>query len=217
MHKKSEGSIREVVIDSFCGLPMAITLMVRRFNPTMSMKSATGLLRNAKNLIRPKTNQSLGKTLEHVIHILIGVVDISIGVAGLALNSSSPQKLWSTLKDPAAAITLENYSTLFLMYWLLGLLLLLGDIAYRTFRKTAQPIAWPGRISFGVAMLANVLMFSLGCWKLDHARRHRYAWTPMLSYWIGSTSAISFPLLGVEVFHLFGFIGMVLMLQDAFS
>ncbi len=37
-------------------------------------------------------------------------------------------------------------------------------------------------------------------------------WRPMVSYWIGGASAISFAPFGIEVFHTFGVVWLVFML-----
>jgi len=176
-----------------------------------------GAMDNVKDLVRPGTERIVWRGLQHAVHLLVGLTDVSLGVAGLALNPGSPQRLYDTLKDPKAPMTFENYSTLFLMYWLLGALLLLCMIPQRSARRSIQMFGWPGTIAFAVASLASVALFCLGCWKIDYARRHHTPWRPMLSYWIGGASAISFPMCGVEVFHTFGVVGLVFMLIHTFN
>lgn len=113
-------------------------------------------------------------------------------------------------------MSFANYSTLFLLYWLLGVVTLIMMIPLRMKRRSIQLFGIPGAVAQGIAALASLVLFGLGCWKIDYARRHGLPWTPMLSYWIGGASAISFPLFGIEVFHTFGVVGLVFMLRHMF-
>jgi hypothetical protein len=114
-------------------------------------------------------------------------------------------------------MTFQNYSTLFLIYWLLGAALLLCMIPQLSARRSIQMFAWPGAIAVAVAELASLALFFLGCWKIDYAMRDHTPWRPMLSYWIGGASAISFPMCGVEVFHTLGVVGLLFMLIYTFN
>ncbi|RGP71237.1 hypothetical protein FLONG3_7187 [Fusarium longipes] len=207
----------EAVIDKYGSLMLVPTLLIRRFNPAMGLEAPAGLFNNIKDLLRPRTERTAERMLEHAVHLLVGFADISLGVAGLVLNPSSPRMLFDTIKDPKAPMTFENYLTLFLMSWLLGVLLLLCMRPLRSTKRSIQMFGWPGAIAFSVATLANLVLFCLGCWKIDHARRHHMPWTPMLSYWIGGASAINYAVCGVELFHTFGLVGLVSMLTDTFN
>ncbi|KXX82089.1 hypothetical protein MMYC01_201541 [Madurella mycetomatis] len=204
----------EVLVDKFGCVTTVPTLLIRRFNPMTALKAPAGLVGNGKDLVRGKN--SPGRVMGNVMHLIVGLTDVSLGVAGLALNPGSPQRLYETLKDPEAAITLENYSTLFLLYWLLGAVLLLFMIPLHSERKSIQIFGWPWVIAFLVAGMANFVLFCLGCWKIDVARRTGADWTPMLSYWLSGASAIQFPLFGIEVFHTFGAAGLIVMLIQEF-
>jgi hypothetical protein len=221
---KIYGHTTEAVIDKFGSLMLVPTLLIRRFNPQTSLKAPAGvvdnvkdLVNNIKSLVKPGKEGSVGRLLEHVVHLLVGLTDVSLGVAALALIPGSPQNLFDTLKDPRAPMTFENYSTLFLLFWLLGALLLPCMIPLRSARRSIQIFGWPGAIAYAVATFASVVLFGLGCWKIDYARRHHVSWTPMLSYWIAGANAVSFPLCGIEVFHTFGVVGLVFMLIHAFD
>lgn len=206
----------EAVIDKFGSIMLVPSLIIRRFNPTTSLQAPTGLIDNVRAFFRPG-KYSIGRLFENAIHLIVGLADVSLGVASLILNPGSPKALYDTLKDPRAPITFENYSTLFLLYWLLGALLTLCMIPMRSDRRSIQMFGWPGGIAFVVASLASVVLFAVGCWKIDVARREHGPWTPMLSYWIGGASAISFPLCGLEVFHTFGVVGLVFMVMHTFQ
>ncbi|RSL40236.1 hypothetical protein CEP54_016167 [Fusarium duplospermum] len=108
----------ETAIEKFFSLMLVPKLLIRRFNPSMALNAPAGLLRNIQGLVSPDKERSV-KAVEHAVHLLVGIADIALGIAGLALIPSSPQKLYDTLKDPEAAMTFENYLTLFLLYWLL--------------------------------------------------------------------------------------------------
>jgi hypothetical protein len=71
----------------------------------------------------------------------------------------------------------------------------------------------PGAIAFSVATLTSLVLFGLGCWKLDYARRHGTPFMPMYSYWICAASAVKFALCEIEVFHTLGALALVLMLM----
>ena len=155
---------------------------------------------------------TLGRRVERTIHILVGLVDVSLGAAALGFNLRSPHDLYETLRNPRAPMTFENYSTLFLLYWLLGVVLMVCMIPLRSSRRSIQVFGWPAAIAYGIAALASLALFGVGCWKIDYARKHGLPWKPMLSYWIGGASAVSFPLLGIEIFHCLGVVGLVLLL-----
>jgi hypothetical protein len=212
MRSEVHGGTAVAVIDKFGSLMLVPTLLIRRFNPATSLLAPKGLLANVRDLVKAGKEDSIASTLEHAVHLLVGLTDIALSVAGLALTPDSPQRLYRTLKNPVAPMKFENYLTLFLLYWLLGALLLVCMMPLSSKKKGVQAIGWVGAIAFGIATLASVVLFGLGCWKIDYARRHHLAWTPMLSYWIGGASAISFPIFGIEVFHTFGVVGLVFML-----
>jgi len=216
-YSQLDGGITEVVIDKFFSFMLVPTLLIRRFDPSMSLKASAGLVENVRGLLRSRKKRTVVQVVEHIVHLIVGLLDISLGLAGLALNPKSPQKLYAKLKDPKASITFEGYSTLFLLWWLLGAALTVCMIPLRSRRRSIQIFGWPGTIAFTVATLASAVLFFLGCWKIDYARRHHLPWTPMLSYWIGGASAISFPFCGVEVFHTFGVVGLVFMLIHTFN
>ncbi|KAJ3489094.1 hypothetical protein NLG97_g6064 [Lecanicillium saksenae] len=115
----------EVVLNSFGSLMMIPTLLVRRFNPAMALNAPAGLFNNVKDLTWPRVERTVGRVLEHAVHLLVGLADVALGIAGLALNPGSPEKLYETLRDKTSPMTFESYFTLFLLYWLLGALLLL--------------------------------------------------------------------------------------------
>ena len=216
--------VTEVVSDMFASVQLLPSLVIRRFNPLTSLQAPTTLVDNIKALLlllrrtekgKEKGN-SLGRTMEYVVHLIVGLLDVALGVAGLALYSASPERLYETLKDPVAPMTFENYLTLFLLYWLLGGVLLVFMIPLRSQRRSIQMFGWPAKVAFVVASLASFALFCVGCWKMDVARRTGADWTPMLSYWIGGASAIGFPVCGIELFHTFGVVGLVFMLIHTF-
>lgn len=217
MRMRTHGGTKETVIDKVGSLMLVPSLLIRRFNPSASLRAPALLVNNVKSPGRATPQRSVGRVLEHTLHVLVSLTDVSLGVAGLVLNPGSPQKLYDTLKDPVASMTFENYSTLFLMYWILGALLLLCMIPQRSARLSVQIFGWPAKIAFAIAGLASVVLFALGCWKIDYARRHQTPWTPMLSYWIGGAGAISFPIGGIDVFSTFGVVGLVFMLKTTFN
>ncbi|KAK4238191.1 hypothetical protein C8A03DRAFT_33796 [Achaetomium macrosporum] len=108
-----------------CELSSRVCGRELRFNPNTGLEAPAGLVDNVKDLARFGKGKPAGRALEHAVHLLVGLTDVSLGVARLALNSGSPQKLYDTLKDPTAPMTFESYLTLFLLYWLLGALLLI--------------------------------------------------------------------------------------------
>lgn len=205
----------EMTADMFCSMMLVPTLMVRRFNPLTSLKAPAELADNVRVFFKPR-NHTVRRLLENGVSVIVGLMDVSLGVAGLALNSRSPGELYNALKDPKAPLTFENYSTLFLLYWLLGAVLFLCILPMRSKRRSLQIFGLPGAIAYGVAALGGVVLFALGCWKIDVARKAYEDWRPMLSYWIGGASSISFPFCGVEVFHTFGLVGLVFMLKHTF-
>ncbi|KAK0709260.1 hypothetical protein B0T26DRAFT_720983 [Lasiosphaeria miniovina] len=207
----------EVVIDKYASVMLLPTLLIRRFNPMTSLQAPSGLLDNVKALLGRKGGRnSLGRTAEHVVHLAVGLLDVSLGVAGLARNPAAPEALYDALSDPAAPMTFDNYLTLFLLFWLLGAVLLVCMIPLRSQRRSIQMFGWPWMVAFVVASLANLVLFGLGCWKIDAARRAGADWTPMLTYWIGGASAIGLPMCGVDVFHTFGVVGLIFMLIHTF-
>lgn len=216
MRTNGYSGTKEVVIDKFGAVTLMPSLLIRRFNPAVSLEGPAGLVRNLKDIISPDETMHFGRVLERVVHLIVGLADFSLGAAGLALNTRSPHHLYDTLKSPTKAMSFANYSTLFLLYWLLGVVTLIMMIPLRMKRRSIQLFGIPGAVAQGIAALASLVLFGLGCWKIDYARRHGLPWTPMLSYWIGGASAISFPLFGIEVFHTFGVVGLVFMLRHMF-
>ena len=214
---KTDGLTKKVVVDRWVNLELVLTLLIRRFNPAMSMAAPGRLVNAVKDLVKPGNDKTVVRVYENVIDLLVGLTDVFLGMAVLALNPSSPQELYDTFKDPKAPMTLQNYTTLFMLYWLLGAVLLLCIIPQRSARMSIQIFGWPWAIAFAVTALANIALFSLGCWKIDFARRHHTPWTPMLSYWISGVSTYHFLLCGVDVFDAFGTVGLVFMLTHTFN
>ncbi len=205
------------VDDKFGSLVQVPTLLLRRFNPFTSLEAPAGLVDNIKNLLWPGERESDLRWLEHVVHFVAGLVDISLGVAGLVLNPGSVQGLIDTIKDPEAPISFENYLTLFLLYWLLGVLLLLCMIPLRGQMKSLFIFGWPKMVEVGIAVLTSLVLFILGCWKIDYARRQGAPWTPMLSYWVGGASSIHLTFFDISVFCVFGVVGLGFMLKHVFG
>jgi hypothetical protein len=141
MHTEGSGFVREVVIDKFCNPKLMPGLFIRRFNPTMSLHAPAGLVNNVMDLVKPDKDMTIGRMLERAVHLVVGLADFSLGAAGLAVNSRSPRRLYDTLKDPKAPMTFENYSTLFLLFWLLGVLLLLCMIP-ATQQEEKRTVVW---------------------------------------------------------------------------
>lgn len=214
---ETNGLTKKVVTDQFGNLILVLTLLIRRFNPRMSLEAPARLVNTMKDLVAPSTDKTVVQVLEHAVDLLVGLADVSLGVAVLALNPSSPQELYDTLKDPKASMTFQNYTTLFLLYWLLGAVLLLCMIPQRSARMSIQIFGWPRKIAFAVSGFASLVLFCLGCWKIDFARRHHTPWTPMLSYWISGASAGTFLVCGVDVFDIFGTVALVFMLIHTFN
>ena len=215
--KQMHGNVLESVIDQFFGVQMVPTLLIRRFSPTTGILAPAGMVKNVKELVVSVGTEGFGRVLEHGVHLFVGLVDLGLGLAGLALNPEAPQKLYNTIKDPAAPMTFESYLTLFLLSWLLGAALLLCMIPLRSKQRSIQLFGWPGKIAMIMAMSANFALFGLGCWKMDVARREGTPWAPMLSYWIGGANAINFAPLGFELFHTFGVVGLIIITQHTFS
>ncbi|KAK0644251.1 hypothetical protein B0T16DRAFT_417391 [Cercophora newfieldiana] len=214
--------VMECVVDQFFGIGLVPTLLIRRFSPTMGVSAPAGLVKNIKELVVSAgvgkgAGRGKGWIVEHAVHLVVGLADLGLGLAGLALNPEALQKLYDIIKDPAASMTFEGYLTLFLLSWLVGAALLICMIPLRSQRRSIQIFGWPGKIGKAVVMLVNAAMFGIGCWKIDVARREGTQWTPMLSYWIGGASAISFAPLGFELFHAFGVVGLILMMKHTFS
>jgi hypothetical protein len=214
--RKRSNGVTEAVIDMYGSIALVPTILIRRFNPKTSLKGATSLVDNVRAFFSPG-KYNLGRLMEHAVHLLVGLTDVSLGIAGLALNPGSPQKLYTTLKDPEAPMTFENYCTLFLMYWVLGALLYLCMLPMKRPKRSIQMFGWPGHIAFGLASLASVVLFALGCWKIDVARRNHRSWMAMLSYWIAGASAVSVPMCGFDMFDIFGVVGLGFMLNHTFN
>ncbi|KAH8796002.1 hypothetical protein DL96DRAFT_1644796 [Flagelloscypha sp. PMI_526] len=212
-HSSIYGLATEAVIDKFFSIMLVPMLLIRRFNPMTSLQAPKVLANNIKELVWPSMGRSLGRTLEHLIHLLVSLTDVALGIAGLVMVPGSTERLYNTLKDVEAPLTFEHYLTLFLLSWMLGALRLVFKIPLRSSRRSIRMFGMPATIVFAVASLANPALFVLGCWKIDHARRTQQPWKPMLSYWIGCASTISFTFCGVEVFEIFGVIGLILMLK----
>lgn len=201
------------VIDLYGSISMVTTIAIRRFNPSMSLEGARGLVNNFIELLGGAGDIH---HYENIVHIFVTLVDISLGISGLVLIPASPQNLWDTLQDVSAPMTLDNYLTLFLLWWILGVLLLVAMLPLRSQERGIQLLGCLGLVVYVIATMASLVLFGLGCWKIDFARRNGLDWTPMLSYWIGGASSISFPFCGIEIFHTFGFVGLVFMLLDTF-
>ena len=210
---------RETVIDSFGSPSMVTRIAIRQFDPSTSLAGASGLVNNFMELNREDENGNV-LHLENVVHLLVGLVDISLGIAGLVLIPSAPQKLWDTLQDVTAPMTLENYLTLFFLWWILGVLLFIALMPLRSIPllvamlplhsqvRSIQRLVCLGLVATVLVLMANVIaamaslvLFGLGCWKIDYARRNGLDWTPILSYWIGGASAIQNSVLWVRHFH----------------
>lgn len=160
----------ETTLDMYGSVMMVPTLMIRRFNPSISLVAPAGLVDSVRVFFKPGSS-TVRRLLEHGVDVIIGLTDVSLGVAGLALNPRSPEALYTALKDPKAPLTFENYSTLFLLYWLLGAVLLICMIPMRSKRRSVQIFGWPSVIAYAVASSASLVLFALGCWKIDVARK----------------------------------------------
>lgn len=207
----------DVIADRNGNLSMVPTLLIHRFSPMLSLDGAAGL---TKHFIELLGGENDIKYYENVVHLVVGLVDVSLGIAGLVLVPSSPMKLWDTLQDVTTPMTLENYMTLSLLWWILGALLLVAMLLLRSETNSIQFAGCMGVVAYVIAAMADAVLFGLGCWKIDYARRNGYDWTPMLSYWIGGASAISLPFsccgCDFEIFHVFGLVGLVYLLLDTF-
>lgn len=211
------GLKKETVIDQSFDLALVLTLLIRRFNPKMSLQAPARLVNTVKDLVGPRTDTFVVRVPEHAVDLLISLTDVSLAIAVLALNPNSPRQLWDTIKDPKASMTFQNYTTLFLLYWLLGAVLLLCMIPQRSMRASIQIFGWPGKIASAVSWSVIIALFCLGCWKIDFARRHHTPWTPMLSYWISGASKVTFMVCGVDVLNVFGTVSLVFMLIHTFN
>ena len=214
---KTDGLTKRVVIDRWCNPELVLTLLIRRFNHAMGMAAPARLANTVKDLVRPSKDKTVVQVYENVIDLLFSLTDVFLGIAVLALNPSSPQELYDTFKDPKAPMTFQNYTTLFMLYWLLGALFLSCTIPQRSARISLQIFGWPWAIAFAVTALANIALFAVGCWKIDFARRHHTPWMPMLSYWISGVSTYHYLLCGVDVFDAFGTVGLIFMLAHTFN
>lgn len=204
---------RETVIDVYGSISFATTIAIRRFNPSTSLEGPSGLVRSFMELSAADCDIHF---FAKIAHLLVELVDISFGITGLVLFPTSPQTLLDTLQDVTAPMTLENYLTLLMLWWILGVLLLIAMLPLCNQDRRIHLLGLPGLVALVVASTANAVLFGLGCWKIDYARRNGLDWTPMLSYWIGGASTISCSCCGIAVFQTFGFVGMVLMLLDTF-
>ena len=210
------GLKKETVIDQRYNLALVLNLLIRRFNPKMSLQAPARLVNTVKDLVGPRTDTIVVRAPEHAVDLLISLTDVSLAIAVLALNPSSPRELWDTIKDPKASMTFQNYTTLFLLYWLLGLMLLLCMMLRHSTRASIQISGWPGIIASAVSSSMIIALFCLGCWKIDFARRHHTPWTPMLSYWISGASKATFPERGVDLLNVFGTVCLAFMLKHTF-
>ena len=201
------------VIDLHGSIEMVPTIAIRRFNPSMSLDGAKELIKNFMELLDGEGDIH---PVENVVHIIVTLLDISLSISGLVLIPASPQNLWDTLKDVSAPMTLDNYLTLFMLWWILGVLLLVAMLPLYSQERRIQLLGCPGLVVYVIASMVSLVLFGLGCWKIDFARRNGLSWTPMLSYWIGGASSISCQC-GFDVFQTFGFVGMVFMLLDTFK
>jgi len=209
--RKSAGL--NTVIDLHGSIEMVPTIAIRRFNPSMSLDGAKELIKNFMELLDGEGDIH---PVENVVHIIVTLLDISLSISGLVLIPASPQNLWDTLKDVSAPMTLDNYLTLFMLWWILGVLLLVAMLPLYSQERRIQLLGCPGLVVYVIASMVSLVLFGLGCWKIDFARRNGLSWTPMLSYWIGGASSISCQC-GFDVFQTFGFVGMVFMLLDTFK
>jgi hypothetical protein len=204
---------RETVIDVYGSISFVPTFAIRRFNPTTSLAGASELVKSFTELF-----WGFGEfhCLANFVHLFVELVDISLGITGLVLIPNSLPKLWDTLQDVTAPMTLENYLTLLMIWWILGVLLLVAMLPLHSKHRFMQLFGLPGLVASVVANSASFVLFGLGCWKIDYARRNGLDWTPLLSYWIGGASSISCTCCEIEVFHTFGFVGLVFMLLHTF-
>ncbi|EPS35527.1 hypothetical protein H072_11114 [Dactylellina haptotyla CBS 200.50] len=212
-YPRKDGS--DTVIDRFGCIKFVPYLLIRRFDPTTGLRSPINSFDVFCSLFRP-SERSWGKLCKDLIHIVMALADISLGIAGLVLNPGAPGKLWDTIKDPYAPMSFENYSTLFLLYWILGVILgvFISPLRKQTLKR--QYFGWPAVIIYGVASFANVVLLGLGQWKIGVARKEKMEWTPMLSYWIGAATGVSISVCGLELSHICGLIGLGFMLKHNF-
>ena len=215
--KKTAGL--NTVMDLHGNIAMVPTIAIRRFNPLMSLDGAKELVKNFMDLLEggpPPVENVVHHPVENVVHIFVTLLDISlVSITGLVLIPASLQNLWDTLQDVSAPMTLDNYLTLFMLWWILGVLLLVAMLPLRSQERHIQLLGCPGLVVYVIAAMTSLVLFGLGCWKIDFARQNGLNWTPMLSYWIGGASSISCQC-GFDVFQTFGFVGMVFMLLDTF-
>ena len=207
----------QTTIDMYGGLSMVTGIAIRRFDPLMSLKGPSELVNNFMELFRRGDGDDDDMHyFENFASLFFRLVDISLGISGLVLTPALPQELWDTLQDVTAPMTLENYLTLFLLWWILGVLLLVAMLPLSSQFRSIQLFGLPGLVAYNIAATASVVLFGLGCWKIDYARRNELAWTPMLSYWIGGASVVNIPCCGISMSHTFGFVGLVFMLMARF-
>ena len=122
----------ETTIDTYGGLSMVTGIAIRRFDPLMSLKGPSELVNNFMDLFRGDGDDDDMHYFENFVSLFFRLIDISLGVSGLVLTPASPQELWDTLQDVTAPMTFENYLTLFLLWWLLGVLLLVAMLPRRS-------------------------------------------------------------------------------------
>jgi len=121
---------------------MVPTIAIRRFNPLMSLDGAK-LIKNFMELLEggPPANV-VHHPVENVVHIFVTLIDISPSITGLVLIPASLQNQWDTLQDVSAPMTLDNYLTLFMLWWILDVLLLVAAAQ----PGTAHSVAWLPRV-----------------------------------------------------------------------
>ena len=122
----------QTTIDMYGALSMVTGIAIRRFDPLMSLKGPSELVNNFMDLFRGDGDDDDMHYFENFVSLFFRLIDISLGVSGLVLTPASPQELWDTLQDVTAPMTFENYLTLFLLWWLLGVLLLVAMLPRRS-------------------------------------------------------------------------------------
>jgi hypothetical protein len=68
-------------------------------------------------------------------------------------------------------MTLDNYLTLFMLWWILGVLLLVAMLPLRSQEQHNQLLGCLGLVVYVIAAMTSLVLFGLGCWKIDFARR----------------------------------------------
>jgi hypothetical protein len=203
----------ETTIDVYGSIYFVSTIAIRQFDPSTSLEGASELFKSFSELFQGDSDIYC---FAKVVDLFVVLVDISLGVSGLILIPSAPQMLLDTLQDVTAPMTLENYLTLLMLWWILGVILFVAMLPLRSPDRRVHLFGWPGLVASFIANMAGLVLFGLGCWKIDYARRNGLNWTPMLSYWIGGASSIRFNFCGIEIFHTFGLVGLVFLLLGTF-